>query len=320
MHTNRRQFLQRAAVAAAAAAPMILPPAARGANDRVVFGLIGAGGRGRSVTGSFREAGAQCAAVADIYEPNLAKGLTAAGEGAAPYNDYHQLLARKDLDAVLIATPDHQHAPMLFAALAAGKDVYLEKPMSHSIEQGIEMIRKVRATDRIVQVGMQRRSSPSVIAAKSIVDQGLLGKVYLCRVQWFWNVSHPLDNSPLPGKVEWDKFLGDAPQRPLEPMRFRNWRYFWDYSGGNMTDQGTHLMDVVQWFNAAGTPKSSVCQGFVYGMTGSETPDCFNATFDYGKMMATWTLNYNNDYQDGWTIFLHGNKGTMVLDNDGFQV
>ncbi|MBI3664608.1 MAG: Gfo/Idh/MocA family oxidoreductase [Acidobacteria bacterium] len=317
MSQNRRDFLKGAG---AALTPMILPQAARGANDQVVFGLIGAGGRGRGVTANFKEAGAVCAAVCDIYEPNLELGLTAASEGAAVYTDYSELLQRKDLDAVLIASPDHQHAPMLFEALKAGKDVYLEKPMSHSIEQGVQMIKAVRATKQIVQIGMQRRSSPSVLACKRMVDEGLLGNIYLARVQWFWNISKPLNNTPLPGKVDWEKFLGPAPKHELEPMRFRSWRYFWDYSGGNMTDQGTHLMDVVQWFTNAGTPRAAVCQGFVYGMIGAETPDCFNATFDYGKMMATWTLNYNNAYQNGWTIYLQGNKGTMMLDNDGFKI
>ena len=162
MKQNRRQFLQRAVGAggAAAAAPMILAQSVRGANDRVVFALIGAGGRGRGVTGNFREAGARCAAVAEIYEPNIENGLKAAGPGAQIYTDYRKMLERKDIDAVLIATPDHQHAPNLYAAIDAGKDVYLEKPMSHSIEQGAEMVKRVRATNRIVQIGMQRRSSP----------------------------------------------------------------------------------------------------------------------------------------------------------------
>ncbi len=315
MKSHRRDFLK-----VAAAAPLILPASALGANDRVVFGLIGAGGRGRGVTGDFKELGAQCVAVSDVYEPNLAAGLKAAGEGASPYADYRELLARKDIDAVLIATPDHHHAPMLFEALRAGKDVYLEKPMSHSIDEGNRMIKAVRATKQIVQIGMQRRSSPSVLAAQRLVQEGLLGKIYLARVQWFWNVSKPLNNSPLPGKLDWERFLGSARQVPLEPKRFRYWRYFWDYSGGNMTDQGTHLMDVVQWFTAAGTPRSAVCQGIIGGMTGAETPDLFAASYDYGGMMATWTLNYNNAYQNGWTIFLHGDRGTMILDNDGFRI
>lgn len=317
MSHNRRDFLKSAA---AALAPTILPQAARGANDRIVLGLIGAGGRGRGVAGNFKERGARCAAVCDIYEPNLEAGLKVAGEGAAPYTDFREVLQRKDIDAVLIATPDHQHAPMLFEALQAGKDVYLEKPMSHSIEQGVQMIRAVRAARQIVQIGMQRRSSPSVLAAKRLVDEGLLGNICLVRVQWFWNIARPLNNTPLPGKVDWERFLGPAKKVQLEPMRFRSWRYFWDYSGGNMTDQGTHLMDVVQWFTGAGTPQAAVCQGFVYGMVGAETPDTFCASFEYSGMMATWTLNYNNAYQNGWTIFLQGNKATMVLDNDGFRI
>ncbi len=317
MTQNRRDFLKGAGVGVA---PMLLPQAARGANDSIAFGLIGAGGRGRGVTSNFKERGARCLAVADIYEPNLENGLNAAGAGATPYTDFRRLLERKDIDAVLIGTPDHQHAPMLFEALKAGKDVYLEKPMSYSIEQGVQMIKAVRATDRIVQIGMQRRSSPSVLACKRLIDEGLLGSIYLSRVQWFWNTSRPLNNSPLPGKVDWDQFLGSAKKVQLEPMRFRNWRVFWDYSGGNMTDQGTHLMDVVQWFTGAGTPRAAACLGFVYGMTGAETPDCFSATFEYPNMMATWTLNYNNSYQNGWTIFFHGNQGTMMLDNDGFRI
>jgi len=322
MSENRRQFLKHGVGAGLSlpAAPAILPQTARGANDRIVFGLIGAGGRGRGVTANFREMGARCAAVSDIYEPNQELALKAAGEGAVLIPEYRELLDRKDIDAVLIATPDHHHAPMLFASLSAGKDVYLEKPMSYSIEEGARMVKAVRASRQIVQIGMQRRSSPSVLAAKAVVDSGQLGNIYLGRVQWFWNTSRPLNNTPLPGKVDWEKFLGPAPKRPLEPMRFRSWRVFWDYSGGNMTDQGTHLMDVLQWFTNAGTPRAAVCQGFVYGMTGAETPDCFSATFEYAKMMATWTLNYNNAYQNGWTLFLHGAQGTMVLDTDGFQV
>src|SRR5437867_10479294 len=126
MKSHRRDFLK-----VAAAAPLILPATARGANERIVFGLVGAGGRGRGVAGNFKELGAQCAAVCDVYEPNLASGLKVAGEGSSAYADFREVLSRKDIDAVLVATPDHHHAPMLYEALSAGKDVYLEKPMSH---------------------------------------------------------------------------------------------------------------------------------------------------------------------------------------------
>ncbi len=142
----------------------------------------------------------------------------------------------------------------------------------------------------------------------------------MAKAQWNWVRSAPLNNSPLESKVDWNAFLGSVPKRPIEPQRFRSWRYFWDYSGGNMTDQGTHLMDVIQWFTNAGTPRSAVCQGRVFDMTGSEVPDAFAAAFEYSTMLATWTLNYNNDYENGWTIRLEGNNGTLVLDGSGYRI
>src|ERR1041384_5064926 len=151
MKQDRRSFLTSAAIAAG---PMFIPRKVWGANDRISYGLIGAGGRGRGVSRVFQALGAQCVAVSDVYEPNLELGLKGA-EGAKSYLDYHDLLAHKELDAILIATPDHHHCPMLLAALAAGKDVYLEKPMSHSLEQSKQMVAAVRKTKQIVQIGMQ---------------------------------------------------------------------------------------------------------------------------------------------------------------------
>ena len=304
----------------AAAAPMFLAASAQGANDRITFGLIGSGGRGRGVARAFIELGAQCAAVCDVYKPNLAKGIEIAGEAATGYSDFRRLLERNDLDAVLIATPDHWHVPMMLAAVQAGKDVYCEKPMSHSISEGVRAIRGVRATGRIVQIGMQRRSTAWIIEAKKLVDDGTIGKVFMAKAQWNWVRSAPLNNTVLEGELDWKRFLGRATARPLEPQRFRSWRYFWDYSGGNMTDQGTHLMDVIQWLSSSGTPRSAVCQGMVFEMSGSEVPDAFAAAFEYQGMLATWTLNYNNDYENGWTIRLEGNNGTLVLNGEGYKV
>jgi predicted dehydrogenase len=313
--TPRRQFL-----AASAAAPLFLSSSAQGASDRLVMALIGSGGRGRNVTGAFVELGAQCAAVCDVYKPNLEKGLAVAGAGARAYGDYREILDRKDIDAVLIATPDHWHVPMMLDAVQAGKDVYCEKPMSHSIAEGNRAIRGVRATDRIVQIGMQRRSTPWVIEAQKMVSGGEIGEVLFAKAQWNWIASRPLDNSPLEGDLDWQSFVGPARSRSMQPMLFRRWRYFWEFSGGNMTDQGTHLMDVVQWFTNSGTPRSAVCQGKVFQMDGAEAPDAFAAAFDYGNMLATWTLNYTNDYEDGWSIRFEGTKGTMVLDGAGYRL
>ena len=315
MPQDRRQFL----ASALTAAPLFVPRSAWGANDRLAYGLIGSGGRGRYLQGNFQKLGAECVAIAEVYEPNLQNALKTTPD-AKRYVDYHDLLAQTGIDAVVVATPDHQHAPCLFAALDAKKDVYLEKPMSHSIEESQRMIQAVRKTDRIVQIGMQRRSAPAVIEAKRVFDSGILGKVTMAKPMWNWNVSKPLDNSPLPGKLDWKRFLGKAKDRDLEPMRFRSWRYFWDYSGGNMTDQGTHLMDVVQWFSGAGFAKSAVCFGQASKNTGSEVPDVFTAVFEYSNLMATWTLNYCNSYDNDWSVMFQGDEGTMLLNTAGYKI
>jgi predicted dehydrogenase len=315
MSQDRRSFL----ASTLAAAPLFVPRSAFGANDRVAYGLIGSGGRGRYLQGNFQKLGAECVAIAEVYEPNLNAALKATPD-AKKYVEYHDLLAQPGIDAVVVATPDHQHAPCLYAALDAKKDVYLEKPMSHSIAQSQEMIAAVRRTKQVVQIGMQRRSAPAVIEAKKKFDSGILGKVTMAKPMWNWNVSKPLDNSPLPGKLDWNRFLGKAKPRDLEPMRFRSWRYFWDYSGGNMTDQGTHLMDVVQWFTGSGFAKSAVCFGERAKNTGSEVPDVFTAVYEYEKLMATWTLNYCNSYDNDWSIVFQGDQGTMLLNNLGYKI
>jgi predicted dehydrogenase len=318
MDRNRREFLKTAGVAAA---PLFIPRSAWGANDKPAYGVIGTGGRGRYVSTAFQAQGAECVAVCDVYEPHVQLAKKDA-PGAKEYVDYHDLLAQKGLDFVLVGTPDHQHCPNLLAALEAGKDVYLEKPMSHSLEESKVMIAAVRKSKQIVQVGMQRRSSEMVRRAKMLVDEGVLGRISLVKPMWNWNVSGPLDNSPLPGKLDWKRFLGPARERDLEPMRFRAWRLFWDYSGGNMTDQGTHLMDVTQWLtNTSNTgPLSAVCHGQIVKYVGSEVPDVFCAAFEYPQNMVTWTLDYCNSYDNGWSVTFMGDKGTLVMDESGFRI
>ena len=314
MDSTRRNFL----AGAAAAAPMFIPQRAFGANDRVAYGLIGCGGRGRALNRYFQKA-AQTVALCDVYDRHLASAAKDSPD-AKTYLDYNDLLADKRVDAVVIATPDHHHCPMMLAALKAGKDVYAEKPLSKTLAESEIMIKAVRQTDRVVQVGMQRRSAEAIERAKKLVDDGALGRITLVKPQWHWNISAPIDNSALPGKLDWQRFLGSARKRELEPMRFRKWRYFLDYAGGNMTDQGTHLMDVVQWFTKAGMPKSAVAQGYVAKMIGAEHPDVFSAVFEYPDLMVNWTLDYANSFQNGWSITFMGDKGTMILDDAGYTV
>ncbi len=317
MGSDRRDFLR---TAAAGAAPLFVPRSAWGANNRPNFALIGAGGRGRYLNRIFQQDGPKCVAVAEVYEPNMEEALKGA-PGARRYVDYHELLQKeRDIDFVVLAGPDHHHCPMMLAALEAKKDIYAEKPLSKSLEESATMVAAVRRSKQVVQIGMQRRSAPAVMAAKKLVDDGVLGRITLVKPQWHWNVAKPLNNSPLPGKIDWERFLGNAPKRSIEPMRFRYWRYFWDYAGGNMTDQGTHLMDVVLWFTNSAPPKSAVCWGYVAKMLGAEHPEVFSAVFEMENFMTTWTLDYCNSYQNGWSITFMGDKGTMILDDAGYTV
>ena len=137
---------------------------------------------------------------------------------------------------------------------------------------------------------------------------------------WNWRTAKPLKSKPLGGKVDWNAFLGPANWKPFDPTRFRAWRYFWDYSGGNCTDQGTHLMDVIQWFMNSGPPRSASCHGDVYEMVGAETPDVLAAVFEYEDFLATWSLNYLSTDDHGWNIRFLGKDATLWLDNLGTRL
>jgi len=316
---NRRKFLGRsAAVGLGVLSHPSFSGKVFGANDRIVMGIIGAGGMGRGHMDNFKDQGVEWAAVCDVYEIHTNAGLEIAGPQAKGTKDHRELLDRKDIDAVLIATPDHWHHDHLLDSLKAGKDVYIEKPLSWSIEQGAAMVKAVRATDRIVQVGMQRRSSPMVREGKELIDKGMLGEINLVRAEWYWNLSVK-PRPVIADKLDWARFVGPAKPQPFEIIKFRNWRWFWDFSGGNMTDQGTHLIDVIQWFTGATQPVAASCYGAVYKLRPAETPDTFCAVFEYPNFMATWTLAYMNSFQNGWGIVFQGQKGTLELCEQGYR-
>lgn len=323
---NRRRFMTEAGAGVAATGLFTAESYARivGANERIQMGIIGSGGRGRSVMGSFNKFADQIefVHVCDVYEPNINSALKLSRSGAKTTMDYRELLNDKNVVAILNATPDHWHAGVLMDAVAAGKDAYTEKPFSYSIEQGAKMVKAVRATKQIVQVGMQRRSSDAVRGAKKLVDDGVLGEVVMARAQWFWNRKPMPKKMELAGKLDWDRFQGPAKKHyPLDERRFFHWRNFSDYNGGHLTDQGTHLMDVIQWFcNDGKPPRSAVCQGAIYVHKGADVPDTFSAVYEYPTFLATWTLCYGNSYEDSWKIHLQGKKATMVIDDDGYRV
>jgi predicted dehydrogenase len=317
MQTDRRSFLKTAAVAAA---PLFIPSTSRGANDRITYGLIGTGNRGGGLNQLFQKAGAECVALCDVYPPYLEKERKLSPAGVKTFAHHEDLMAMPGVDTVVVAVPDHQHWPMLKDALAAKKDVYLEKPLSLNLQQSGEMIAAVRKTDRIVQIGMQRRSMTFIHQAKQLIDDGALGRISMVKAMWNWHFTEWLGNSPLEGQLDWKRFLGPAPDRPLEPMRFRWWRGFWDYSGGNMTDQGTHLMDVVQWMTNSGPPISAVCQGQIKLAPGAEAPNVFSAIFEYPDFLATWTLDYRTVSEFDWSIRFLGENGSMLMDRRGLRL
>jgi len=327
---NRRQFIGGAAAGVGAALAASAGTGLRtaraqagvlGANEKIVMGIIGSGGMGRHHMDIFTRHGVEWAAVCDVYEPNLHEGLRKAGENAKGYDDYRRLLDRKDLDAVLIATPEHWHHDHLIAAVEAGKDVYCEKPMCWSIEQGASMVKAVRKSDRIVQIGMQRRSSPIIRdEVKKYFEDKALGDVYLVRAEWYWNMDVNRDKE-LPGRLDWEKFCGPAGKQEFAAIKFRHWRYFWPFSGGNETDQGTHLMDVVQWMMGVDQPLSAVQFGDVYRAKPTETPDVFCCTFEFPGFMATWTLGYTtNTWRNGWSITFQGTKAALFLTEAGYRI
>ncbi|MFN7921704.1 MAG: Gfo/Idh/MocA family oxidoreductase [Bryobacteraceae bacterium] len=298
----RRYFL---AAATAASASRVM-----GANDRLRGGIIGSGGRGRYLVGEFKEIGAEVAAVADVYETNLNLGLKAASTGAKGFDHYKKLLEEK-LDFVIVASPDHWHAQMTIDAVNAGKDVYVEKPMAHKIDEGFRMIDAVRRTRRIVQVGTQRRSFDLFLEGKKLIDSGVCGDIQLVS-SWWYNQTSPPKPVKLEGKLDWEQWLGTAPKRDVDPMRFRNWYWYWDYSGGLMVGQAAHVVDAIQWYMNSRYPLAVTCAANRTQIKEWEVPETTVMTIEYPEnYIATFTLGYKamryNQYIDQLKQF-HGSK------------
>ncbi|MBI5281766.1 MAG: Gfo/Idh/MocA family oxidoreductase [Candidatus Solibacter usitatus] len=309
---DRRSFLVSAGSAAA------MQP-----DNRVRTGVIGSGGRGRLLSTEFKEIGAEMAAVCDVYQPNLEAGLKLASAGAKAYADYRRLLEDKSLQAVIVATPDHWHARMVIDAVEAGKDVYVEKPMSHTIPEGFDMVAAVRRTKRIVQVGTQRRSSPLFMEAKKIIDSGRLGDIRLVTSQWM-NSQDGLSQAQLKGPLDWKQWLGPAPAREMDAKRFFNWYYFWDYSGGLLIGQAAHIVDCIQWFMSSQQPLAVTCSGGRVNLAGAEIPETASIIMEYPEnYMATFTLGYKamryHTSQDQLKQF-HGSKARLDMGREGYRL
>ena len=286
---NRRAFL------ASGAGYYVLNAAP---SDTIRLGVIGAGGRGTFVMAAFqRYPGLRVAGICDVYEPNLERGIaaaiTAGSSGPVAYRRYAELLNNKTIDAVLIATPEHWHHRMLLDALAAGKDIYVEKPLCHTPKQGVEMVNAAKRSKRIIQVGMQRRSYDLFLDAQKIVAQGDLGNVRMIRSWWLNNYLGGKPITDLEGKLDWDEWQGPAPRRPFDPDRFRNWRYYSDYAGGIVADQGAHVFDGIHMLMNSGGPVSVSASAGKPHRPGFDTPESVVVCAEYpSDFLAVFSINY----------------------------
>ena len=239
------------------------------------------------------------------------------------YKNYHKLLADKNVDAVFIMTPEHLHHDMAIAALQAGKHVYVEKPLAHTIEEGFEIIKVWQQSGKVCQVGTQNRSSSLYKKAKELVQQGMIGDCHYVRAFWYRN---SLPNDPAwryvipaeatPENTDWIKFLGSAPQHDWSPERYFQWRLYWDYSGGISTDLLVHQTDIVNFMLSKTVPKSCAASGGIYRWHDDrDTPDTFSAIYEYAdNFQINYSCYFGNDHY-GFGEQLCGNEGTLEVLN-----
>lgn len=342
MFQDRRKFIKNSSLWAMGTGasflfPMDLLAAMRkdvSPNDRIGVGLIGCNGMGFSNLSSMLKMNEiEVVGLCDIDDNVLQKrigDLQKAGvKKPKIYKDYRKLLENKDIDVVVIGTPDHWHCLQLADAVKAGKDVYCEKPLSNSIEECNLMLNFVQASDRIVQIGQWQRSQPHFVDAINFVHSGKLGEIRLAKAWAYqgWMGEIPvLADATVPPGVDYNMWLGPAPLRPFNANRFHfNFRWFWDYAGGLMTDWGVHLMDYALYGMKASTPRSVMALGgkFAYPDDAEETPDTLQAVFEYDGFSILWehaTGIDGGNYGRNHGISFIGNNGTLVLDRSGWEV
>ena len=337
---SRREFMRRSTVGAAGFGMLLngkrvpleatpLPPPA-GPNDRVNLGFIGFGIRGNILMEAIKKTGqANLVAVCDCYQGHLARAKERTdGKIDTIFAQYKALLERKDIDAVILAPPDHQHLPMVLNALAAGKDIYIEKPMTHRVEDGPKMIEAVRRYNRVLQAGSQGRSSFLQKKAHEIVASGQLGKVTKVIASYNRNSSNGAWNYPIPPDLKegvnfnWQEWLGNAPKCAYDPERVFRYRKYWDYSGGISTDLFVHLITSIHFIMDAKVPSSVMAAGgILVRKDGREVPDTLDALFVYPEEFnVNMGATFNNaSVPDQGMTFL-GTKGSLTLGGSSFTI
>ncbi len=327
---SRRAFLGRSAqlasvaalgAGAATRAGAQLNNAAKPLPSRIGIGYIGVGIRGTILYDSTKPIyGAERVAVSDLYDGHLTRAKEKIGPNVVTTKDYQQLLARPDIDAVVIAAPDHWHLPMLREALQAGKHVYIEKPLSHKVEDGEEMIRLVEKSGKVVQVGSQYMSMGCAKQAMDLIRSGRLGQITLVEGRTYRNSStgawyYPIPPDAGPQTIDWQKFLGSAPRQEFDLKRFFQWRLFWDYSGGLATDLFVHLITATHQLMEVSAPKTVVGFGDTYRWKNyREVPDQLAAMAMYDQNGKAFTFKLtstaNNGHNEPPLVF-YGTEGTL---------
>lgn len=316
-------------VAGAAASGLALnarPAKARvSPNEKVTIGIIGTGIRGIEHMQALLNVGANVPIVCDLYDGHLrrAKELQA---NTATTRDYREVLDRKDIDAVSIATSDHWHAPIAIAAMKAGKDVYCEKPMTHKIPEALEMCKVSKETGRLVQVGSQSLSMQSTHKGKEWLDAGEIGTVFNVQCEIYrpdpvgaWKYPVPPDASPQ--TIDWERYLGNAPKRPFDAARFFQFRNWWDYGTGIAGDEYVHLLSRVHYLMNVQYPLNAVANGGIYKWTDDrDVPDIHNTLYDYGKFQVVVLANLVSNFEGGEIVRFMGDKGTIVLTEESAQL
>ncbi len=294
-----------------------------GANNQITLGLIGCGGRGRGVMGTFVNTGqVRVTAVCDVYGERIDRALQTAS-GAKSFTDHRKLLESRDVDAVLIATPDHWHALISIDALNAGKDVYVEKPLTLRIEEGPAIVKAARVNNRICQAGMQQRSgSHYILARDDYIKKGKLGKITLARTWWHGNRAHLMQvpSAGKPSNLDWARYLGPVKWREWDPPQYYNFRAYLDFGGGQITDLFTHWIDVVHMFMEQDNPVAAVSSGGVYHYKDGRTaPDTICTLLEYPD---NWTATFEATLAPGLTgagVEMCGTEGRLMITRSRFE-
>jgi predicted dehydrogenase len=320
MDVTRRTAIAMAAASALSATRIL------GANDRVRLGLIGSGGRGREDWGNFlKQPDVEPVAVCEVYDPFREKGIAMSEGRAKPFSDFRKLLDQRDIDAVIVAAPDHWHAVMTVAACQAGKDVYCEKPLTLMAGEGRKMVEAARRNKRVVQTGSQQRSGAHYAQAVELIRGGHIGQVHRIAAGFQRNIFRGLKPTELASgltpALDWDMWLGPAKKIPFDPFKcIYNFRWFWDYSGGQMTNWGAHHLDIARWIVGEDAAASVSGAGGRYALTdGGETPDTQQVTYQFNKVIVTWTTSEIGE-GDPLTLNIYGTKGMMALTRGGFKI